>query len=377
MDLLYLRGVCFAICISAISAQTLGGFCRTPLGEGAKCISVYECAPLMSLLRIPSRTIEQTQFLFNSRCGTSSSGTTYVCCGSGLNKITLTEDDSDGKFTRNNAIPDRNNCGWQAANRIFNGEATALDEFPWMAVIEFLKPNGQRKIACGGSLISPRYILTAAHCVKGEVLIKLGQPINVRLGEYDTSSPDRDCFRINRTSFCNEKEINAGIEEIIPHPGYSGDYSRYYDIALIRLDRNIPYSDYIQPICLPEPSEASTAGDNLIVAGWGRTENGRDSNVKLKLQVPLTEARKCRNAFAPLGVQLRDDQICAGGEDGKDSCTGDSGGPLMRTLSSDVARWVVEGVVSFGYTQCGTKGFPGVYTRVAKYVPWIHKSVKN
>ncbi|XP_066248818.1 ovochymase-like [Euwallacea similis] len=377
MGLLHLRGVYFVICISAVSAQTLGGFCRTPLGEAAKCISVYECNSLMSLLRIPTRTSEQTQFLFNSKCGTSSSGTTYVCCGSGFNKITSTEDNSDSRVVPNKAIPDRNNCGWQAANRIFNGEATALDEFPWMAVIQYLKPNGQRRIACAGSLISRRYILTAAHCVKGEVLVKLGQPINVRLGEYDTSSPGKDCFQVNRTNFCNQNEINAGIEEIIPHPGYTGEYNRYDDIALIRLNQDIPYSDYIQPVCLPNLSEASTAGEKLIVAGWGRTEKGRDSNVKLKLQVPLTEASRCRNAFVQLGVQLGDDQICAGGEDGKDSCTGDSGGPLMRTLPSDGTRWMIEGVVSFGYTQCGTKGFPGVYTRVAKYVPWIHKTVKN
>ncbi|KAL1506477.1 hypothetical protein ABEB36_005837 [Hypothenemus hampei] len=359
-----------------INAQTLGGRCRTPTGESAKCISVYTCDSIIALLRVPSKTSEQTKFLNLSRCATSSSGIPYVCCGTGLSTTqTVDSNNLDSNFTPNRAIPGNDECGYQSYNKIFNGETTALDEFPWMAVIEYRKSNGQKQIACGGSLINPRYVLTAAHCITGLVLTKIGQPINVRLGEYDTSSPNRDCFTRNGVEYCNQEEINAKIEQLIPHPKYS-ESTRYHDIGLIRLNRNIPYSDYIQPICLPEPTHNSRTGHLSIVAGWGKTEKGTNSNIKLKLQVPITDQNSCSRIFGRYDLNITNRQVCAGGLDGKDSCKGDSGGPLMRTLPSDDSRWMLEGVVSFGYTYCGTEGIPGVYTKVSKYVAWIHNTVE-
>lgn len=68
-------------------------------------------------------------------------------------------------------------------------------------------------------------------------------------------------------------------------------------------------------------------------------------------------------------------QLCAGGERGKDSCNGDSGGPLMTTFGNDTSQWYVAGVVSFG-ARCGTQGWPGIYTRVAEYTDWISENVK-
>lgn len=106
-----------------------------------------------------------------------------------------------------------------------------------------------------------------------------------------------------------------------------------------------------------------------------------------------TDFGRCAKTFSSLGITLKESQLCAGGEDGKDSCTGklqkfkltrrkclktgDSGGPLMRNLPTDRTRFMLEGVVSFGHSQCGTAGYPGVYTKVAKYVPWIHNTVRS
>lgn len=68
--------------------------------------------------------------------------------------------------------------------------------------------------------------------------------------------------------------------------------------------------------------------------------------------------------------------MCAGGERGRDSCVGDSGGPLMHTFKNDSGQWYIEGVVSFGNQRCGSEGWPGVYTRVSDYLGWINENVK-
>lgn len=134
-------------------------------------------------------------------------------------------------------------------------------------------------------------------------------------------------------------------------------------------------TDFIKPICLPTPSERSSVGDKHIVAGWGKTEYANSSPIKLKLRVPVVADSQCSTRFRTAGVTLSNKQLCAGGERGKDSCNGDSGGPLMTTFGNDTSQWYVAGVVSFG-ARCGTQGWPGIYTRVAEYTDWISENVK-
>lgn len=80
----------------------------------------------------------------------------------------------------------------------------------------------------------------------------------------------------------------------------------------------------------------------------------------------------CNSVYNAAHVNLGEGQICAGGELGKDSCRGDSGGPLMYAFTEPGAlNWFVTGIVSFGPSPCGLQGWPGVYTKVSEYVPWI------
>lgn len=133
--------------------------------------------------------------------------------------------------------------------------------------------------------------------------------------------------------------------------------------------------DYVRPICLPSIGEDSGVGDVLTVAGWGRTEVSSSSAVKLKLDLPIADKSVCTRTFRSAGVNLGNKQICAGGERGKDSCTGDSGGPLMKVEEvGGASQWTIEGVVSFG-ARCGTEGWPGIYTRVAAYIDWINQQI--
>ncbi|KAG5334970.1 EAST protease, partial [Acromyrmex charruanus] len=269
-----------------------------------------------------------------------------------------------------------NDCGRDLSQRIVGGERTDLDEFPWMALVEYQKPNG-RTTACGGVLISKRYILTAAHCVKGKDLPATWRLSSVRLGEYNTDT-DKDCVPDSENSeICADDPITVGVEEQIAHENYRPtSRDQRYDIALLRLSRDVPFTRYIQPICLPSNS---SLGGKLFVAGWGKTETSSASNIKLKLALPLAEKSLCDQTYVSAGVRLGLGQICAGGQKGKDSCRGDSGGPLMalERIADGTGKWTAVGVVSFGPSPCGMQGWPGVYTKVSDFVPWILNNMRR
>lgn len=87
--------------------------------------------------------------------------------------------------------------------------------------------------------------------------------------------------------------------------------------------------------------------------------------------------KDCARHFIESGINITETQICAGGEKGKDSCEGDSGGPLMyRYTTENEENWICIGVVSFGVGRCGSEQQPGVYTRVSEYLPWILDNIK-
>ncbi|XP_044757284.1 phenoloxidase-activating factor 1-like [Coccinella septempunctata] len=388
--------------------------CTTPNGDSGRCISVYSCQILLNVVR--SKDPEQIRFLRESQCGYSSNP--LVCCGrydnfqkqttntwgedrgsdEDVDKINYGNGDDDYRVNNNNnnnrnrdqyntnqknnngrnrdLLPNRTVCGRQSPDKILGGQSTSPDEFPWMALLQYRKKNGDSPFSCGGSLISSRYVLTAAHCVTGKILSAVGKLYSVRLGEWDTET-DRDCQTVYNFQSCNDPPVDVEVERAFAHSGYSDtNVNRYNDIALVRLKENVEFSNFIKPICLPSSSDRSRLGDELYVAGWGRTENSGHSAKKLKLKVPIASTDKCLAKFRSAGVSLSDKQICAGGQAGKDSCSGDSGGPLMRTFSTDGAQWYVEGVVSFG-ASCGREGWPGIYTRVSEYVDWIKESVKE
>lgn len=327
-------------------------------------------------------------FIKNSECFNGYGRAPYVCCTPDIDYTTTTATDrnnptpsqqptqptnvispSNGK---GNVLPVPPDCGpLSLGDKIYNGNDTALDEYPWMVLLGYTEKNGQVAFDCGGSLINQRYVLTAAHCVKGAIETEIGPLKTIRLGEYDLSK-EIDCI----VDDCNKKVIELGYEEVIPHPEFNTrSLNRYHDIALIRLNADVSYSDFVRPVCLPLAAtrRAINVGEELIVAGWGRTLLSRKSNVKQHLAVPVNDHGTCARKFTDRGITLLESQLCAGGDYARDSCDGDSGGPLMRQGQMD--RWFLEGVVSFG-NRCGLQGWPGVYTRVADYIDWIRSSLK-
>ncbi|KAF8781763.1 Clotting factor B like protein [Argiope bruennichi] len=235
------------------------------------------------------------------------------------------------------------------------GGTTANQKWTWMAAI--FNRKGWRPF-CGGTVIDDRHIITAAHCFDH-------RNINpnlyvVKIGEIDLRSSD----------------ITYEIEDIKLHESYQSAYY-YDDIAIIQLVKSLP-ADVI-PACLPE-EDMLIEGDSVLVLGWGDLSfGGRSSNTLQEAHgLPVIGNQQCNDKFAklpgnhfPLGITHN--MICAGLEEGGvDACQGDSGGPLLREYAKD--RWALIGVVSFGF-RCAEPGFPGVYTRVSSYLPWIRKYI--
>lgn len=198
---------------------------------------------------------------------------------------------------------------------------------------------------------------------------------NIILGEWNTAT-DPDCIDYpDGVRDCSDPIIVIAPEEIIPHPEFNVKNQMEHDIGLIRLRRDVVFTEFIKPICMPSAQLKSNAGDQLTVAGWGKTLENTRSAIKQKLVVNVNSHGECVNKFAYIFRTITENQMCAGGEYLEDSCAGDSGGPLMKLVNE--LQWYAEGLVSFGQTNCGSEGWPGIYTRVPAYVDWIRSNVKN
>ncbi|KAH8278574.1 hypothetical protein KR018_005334 [Drosophila ironensis] len=394
--------------------------CLNPNKRAGLCVHINQCQTLYSVLQQERLSDREKLFLKNSACGMGVDNRPYVCCtqdtGYSQPKRFATFADYDGfggdwqeerpstfsfanqrggvpwSFGNQRGNPDRSSlarpstgdgstllpgppsCGGVAiGNRIYGGDDTNLNEFPWMVLLEYRRVNGNGlATSCAGSLINQRYVLTAAHCLVGVIEREVGTLVSVRLGEHDTRTAV-DCPPNGGN--CAPAVQRLGIEEVRAHESYNERTpNRVHDIGLLRLERNVRYSDSIKPICLPSAlgAEARQAGQSFTVAGWGRTLRMNSSPIKQKISVNLVEPGKCRQKFAQIKINVEATQMCAGGQFRQDSCDGDSGGPLMRIRGDS---WVLEGVVSFGY-KCGLKDWPGVYTSVSAYDIWIRQNIR-
>ncbi|XP_044590187.1 uncharacterized protein LOC123268853 isoform X2 [Cotesia glomerata] len=234
-------------------------------------------------------------------------------------------------------------------------------EYPWQVAI-LKKDPSESVYVCGGTLISPRHILTAAHCVKTH----LGHDLRARLGEWDVNH-DVEFYPY----------IERDIVSINVHPEfYAG--TLYNDIAILKLDHDVDFekNPHISPACLPNPHDDFT-GTRCWTTGWGKDafgDFGKYQNILKEVDVPIVSNAVCENQMkrTRLGpsFNLHSGFICAGGEEGKDACKGDGGGPMVCERQG---IWHLAGVVSWGIG-CGQPGVPGVYTRVSHYLDWIRQN---
>jgi len=312
------------------------------------------------------------------------------CCGGFEKDLTIgprfmdfeLESHNDSHLWKPNGFKEE--CGQAdiALEHITGGEIAKYSEFRWSALLGFDHfSNGEIYYTCGGSLINKWYVLTAAHCVHN-------REKNLRevvLGEH-TVGTDPDCPKC-------AKKITRGIDKIFIHEDFNGIDSKN-DIALIKLTNSVPlFSDYqakssVTPICLPwnEDNFARSLNDNAraVVSGWGKTfDYSRELTIKILETFNLfsKKLRKLKvnianNKCTELGIVVDPTmQLCAGGYKGEGICEGDSGAPLVAREFSDDPYYQI-GVASFGTSQCGQIGVPGIYTKVTAYLPWIESKMK-
>ena len=228
-----------------------------------------------------------------------------------------------------------------SASAIIDGADTSVADNPWQVALT--SPDGEQ--FCGGSLVSERVVVTAAHCTQGTP----GDEIAIRAGTTDLDSDDGQTREVTR---------------VIEHPKYVEGVG---DIAMLVIDSPFDSSPNIAAIPIATADQVATA-TTARVTGWGVTDaQGEDSpSVLQSTDVPLIADADCSLVEAG-----NDDELCAGGQ-GPDSCFGDSGGPL--TIATDGGR-ALAGVVSWG-EECGDDN-GGVYAEVPTFATWIAERIAD
>ncbi|XP_006146478.1 brain-specific serine protease 4 isoform X2 [Tupaia chinensis] len=248
-------------------------------------------------------------------------------------------------------------CGKpQQLNRIVGGQDSTDAEWPWVVSIQ---KNGTHH--CAGSLLTSRWVVTAAHCFKG--LNKPSQ-FSVLLGAWQLGNP-------------GPRAQKVGIAWAHAHPVYSWKEGAPADIALVRLEHPVQFSERVLPICLPDASVHLPADTACWIAGWGSIHEGvplPQPQTLQKLKVPIIDSEVCSRLYwrgAGQGA-ITEDMLCAGYLEGeRDACLGDSGGPLMCQVDGS---WLLAGVISWG-EGCAERNRPGVYTSLTAHRPWVQRVV--
>ncbi|CAG9130137.1 unnamed protein product [Plutella xylostella] len=263
---------------------------------------------------------------------------------------------------------------------VVGGEEAEIADYPHMGAIGWKAiddTNGLWVFKCGCTLISHNFVLTAAHCthVPVDSTIAESDPKIVRLGDNNI---------YEKTSDDEETAIDVKIIRIIVHPNYAAP-KKYYDIALMELEKEVAFSTVIRPACLWNDEDTNKLPHQPTVTGWGVVDSATKT-VSPTLQVAKLSVidretcdkllkKTCNRNFC--GTE--EHQLCGGNlTGGVDTCQGDSGGPfqVQLDLPEDMSGSMhyVFGITSFGIG-CGRANTPAVYTRVSYFTDWIDENV--
>ncbi|XP_039482946.1 CLIP domain-containing serine protease 14D [Drosophila santomea] len=233
-------------------------------------------------------------------------------------------------------------CGNSLGPKIMNGTNANYAKASYMASISNLT-----MVFCGGTVIHKDFVLTAAHCIHGKK-----DTLFVNLGAYNINHPT-DKIRVRYS---------------MPHPEFN-KMNYVNDIALLKLERSVHFSFYIQAICILMDNIMANHVRRYNALGWGKTENAAHSDILQAISLNRTDPMDC---YIRMGLYPDPKQICA--KSYGDTCSGDSGGPLItkiwitgRSFDTQLA------IISYGTTECGGVG---IYTDISPYLGWIAQNIE-
>ncbi|XP_057685867.1 chymotrypsin-like elastase family member 2A isoform X2 [Corythoichthys intestinalis] len=237
-------------------------------------------------------------------------------------------------------------CGLPAYPPVLGRVVAGLDvnphSWPWQVSLQSDK-SGPWEHVCGGTLIAPEWVVTAAHCINGR------NNYTVEIGMHSLKASE-------------ESLVSRGAARIITHEDYNMMLSRN-DIALIKLSTPVDFSDTIMSSCLPQRNSTLSNGTACYITGWGQlSTEGVMADILQQALLPVVDHETCSQPDW-WGALMTNKMICAGGDGVTAGCNGDSGGPL--NCQNPDGSWTIHGVVSFGSGQgCNVFKKPTVFTKV-------------
>lgn len=272
-------------------------------------------------------------------------------------------------------VPKTDGCGFRNPEGIgfrITGNTdyeSQYGEFPWMVAILKEESNNDQVLnvyQCGGAIIAFDVVLTAAHCVDG----KAPSQLKIRGGEWDTQTKDELWPHQDRQ-----------VQRVIMHEEYYKG-GLFNDIALLFLSEPFTPAENINTVCLPPPN-FNFDNSRCYASGWGKDQFGKQGKYSVilkRIDLPVMPRQQCQTNLRTTRLgkffELHSSFLCAGGEQGKDTCKGDGGSPLVCPVPNTPNRFYQAGIVAWGIG-CGETGIPGVYANVAHLRNWVDQQMQG
>lgn len=247
-------------------------------------------------------------------------------------------------------------------------DETTRNQYPFMVALMKRSDalTDEYSMYCGASLISSTQILTAAHCVN-----------DVETNRLRVLGPERFIVLLGMhfmNESMNDAQVTKRVIGVMVHEEFDS-ISHFNDIAILTMETPVVFTSTISPVCMPPIGSTDQYLNRIAIAqGWGRTqEKGKNSDFLRHVGIRIISNSLCRKSYMEKG-KISDHMLCTW-LSGKDACQNDSGGPLVIEAEHLECSWVQVGIVSFG-RGCARR-FPGVYTRLTSFLPWLKKHLKS